>query len=368
MEIGLDVITVFGFFALVGVLLILDRKNIEFNYGLIIRRWKHGQYVMDKWIFSHRKFLGIFGTIGVIVGFLATALGVFSILYATVLGQQSVAPILPTVGDYQYPSGVVGVPFWFWIISIVVVLSVHEPMHAIFARLAGVPVRSWGIMTFFVLPLGAFVDPDMRKVYKLTLMQKLKIFAGGSFGNFIAGTVVLVMILLLSYSLFGQTNVPGGPADLAGLEGKIKSVDGVEIRNLNNLSVVLNETAPGSVLQVVTDKGTYEVVTSANANSGRGSYIGMTFGIRPEYAQWKDSISTFMQLLNWLLIFNVGIGIFNMMPMRPFDGGHVFEAVFAKILGSEKAGKTAINITSVAVLGILLFNLFGPGIVKALFI
>ncbi|MBI4894326.1 MAG: site-2 protease family protein [Candidatus Aenigmarchaeota archaeon] len=368
MEIGLDVITVFGFFSLVGVLLVLDRKNVEFNYGLIIRRWKHGQYVMDKWIFSHRKFLNAFGTVGVVVGFVAAAFGIVSILYATVLGQQSVSPILPTVGEYQYPSGIVGVPFWFWIISIFVVLSVHEPMHAIFARLAGVPVRSWGVMTFFVLPLGAFVDPDMRKVYRLTLMQKLKIFAGGSFGNFMTAAVVLLVLIASSYIMFGQANVPGGPADVAGLEGTIEKVGSVEITHIGNLSSVLNATESGSTIQVATDRGTYEVVTAANPTTGHGSYIGVTFGLRPEYMAWKESVSVFMQLLKWLLIFNIGIGVFNMIPMKPFDGGHVFEAVFAKVLKSEKAGKTAINITSVAVLGILLFNVFGTGIVKALFI
>jgi hypothetical protein len=368
MEIGLDVMTVFGFFALVGVLLVLDRKNIEFNYGLIIRRWKHGQYVMDKWIFSHRRFLEAFGTIGVVVGFAAAAFGVFSILYATLLGQQSVAPILPTVGEYQYPAGIVGVPFWFWIVSIFVVLSVHEPMHAIFARLAGVPVRSWGIMTFFVLPLGAFVDPDMRKVYKLTLMQKLRIFAGGSFGNFITAAAVLLILVVVSYTMFGQANVPGGPADVAGLDGVIKNVGGVEITHVGNLSAILNETEAGSTVQIVTDRGSYDVVTAANLKTGRGSYIGVTFGLRPEYAAWKDSVSVFMQLLRWLLIFNIGIGIFNMIPMKPFDGGHVFEAVFAKILKSDKAAKTAINVTSIVMLGILLAGVFGAGIVKALFI
>lgn len=364
---GLDTIAVVAFFVLVGVLLFLDRKNVEFSYGLAIRRWKRGQYVMDRWIFSHRRLLGAAGTVGVVLGFCAAALGMFSIAYATTVGEQSVAPILPTVGDYQYPSGIVGVPFWFWIVSIFVVLTVHEPMHAIYSRLAGVPVRSWGIMTFLVLPLGAFVDPDMKRVYRLGLMQKLKIFAGGSFGNFLTAGIVMVILSVLSLALFGQANVPGGPADEAGLEGKILSVDGTEIKSLGDLSRVLNETEAGTAIQITTDRGTYDLVTAANEKTGHGSYVGMTFGLKPEYADWAGPVSVLMQLLRWLVIFNVGIGIFNMMPMRPFDGGHMFEAVFARILKSDELGRKAINVTSLVVLALIVFNVFGTGIIKSLF-
>jgi Zn-dependent protease len=362
---GIDTIAVIVFFSLVGLLLFLDRKNIEFNYGLIIRRWKRGQYVMDKWIFSHRRLLEIAGTVGVVVGFLASGVGIFGIAYATFLGERSVAPILPTVENFQYPSGIIGVPFWFWIVSIFVVLSVHETTHAIYSRLAGVPVKSWGIMTFFVLPLGAFVDPDMKKVQKLNLMQKLKIFVGGSFANFLTAGVVMILLTILSLLLFGQVNVPGGPADMAGVEGKILSVNGVEITHPSNLSKILNETKAGTTIQITTDKGTYDVVTSYNNKTG-GSYIGMTFGLKPEYAKWSGTISVLMKLLEWLIIFNVGIGIFNMMPMRPFDGGHMFEAVFARIFKSDNLGRKAINLVSLIILVLIVFNVFGTGIIKSL--
>jgi membrane-associated protease RseP (regulator of RpoE activity) len=361
MEIGLDVIAVVAFFALIGVLLYVDRRNVEFSHGIALRRWKKGQYAMDKWIFSHRRFLEIVGTVGVVLGFLSAFFVVASILYATFVGEASVKPILPTVGDYRYPDGVMGVPFWFWIIAIFVVLTVHEPMHAIFARLAGVPVRSWGVMTFLVLPIGAFVDPDMKKVQKLRLMQKLKIFAAGSFGNFLAGGFFLLVMLVMGAVMFGQANVPGGPADLAGLDGKILKVDGTDIKYLQNLTTVLNSTPAGSTVQIATDKGSYDVVT-AESKTGTGSYIGVTFGLKPEYQPWKDQISVFVQLMRWLVIFNIGIGLFNTIPMRPFDGGHVFEAVFAKVFKSDAMGRKAINATSLAILAIILFNVFSTSI------
>jgi len=373
MEIGLDVVAVIGFFVAVGLLLLYDRKNIEFNYGLIIRRWKRGQYVMDKWIFSHRKFLEIVGTIGIVVGLIAAVVGLAAIIWLTTLNQQAVSPVLPTVGGFEYPAGVIGVPFWFWIVSIFVILTVHEPMHAIFARLAGVPVRSWGVMTFFVLPLGAFVDPDMKKVSRLSLSQKLRIFAGGSFGNFVTGAVVAVVLFVMASTMFVQvfvqSTIPNTPAAEAGVEGKLLSVNGIETRNVTELGMVLREVPAGSTVEVATESGTYQVVTAELPKGGEGSYLGLSFGtrmvVREAYSAWNDVIFTLYQLFYWLFIFNVGIGIFNMLPMKPFDGGHMFEAIFARFFG-DKFARTAIHVTSFVVLGIILINVFGTNLIKAL--
>ncbi len=366
MAIGLDTITVIGFFALVGVLLLLDRKNIEFNYGLIIRRWKRGQYVMDRWIFSHRKFLGIVGVIGIVLGFAASIGGFAAIIYFTTQNQQAVSPILPTVGGFEYPTGVIGVPFWFWLVSIFVILTVHEPMHAIFARLSGIPVKSWGIMTFFVLPLGAFVDPDMKKVQKLNLWKKLKIFAGGSLGNFAMGAVVALALFLMANAFFGQATIPGTPAANAGVEGKLLSVNGVGIKTVDDLAKVLEEIPAGSTVEVATEKGKYSLTTISPPKGGEGSYLGLSFGLKPQYFEWQIYITTLYQLFFWLFIFNVGVGIFNMLPMKPFDGGHMWEAIFAKLFKSDKLARTAVHITSIAVFAIILVNVFGTNIIKLL--
>ncbi len=373
MDIGFDTISVIAFFALVGVLLIIDRKNIEFNYGLIIRRWKHGQYVMDKWIFNHKKFLQIFGTIGFIIGFGASVFGLASIIQMSLMNQQAVSPILPTVGGVEYPSSITGVPFWFWIISIFVVLTVHEPMHAIFARLAGVPVRSWGIMTFLVVPIGAFVDPDMKKVQKLTLSQKLRVFAGGSFGNFITAGIIIA-VMLASSLVFLDTKVTeyvikDKPAQLAGVEGKLIRVDGVEIKSPDDLTGVMTRLQPGTVIEVITDKGSWMVTTTSRPDGAPGAYLGIGYGpvqvVKSAFMGIESSIVTLFELFRWLIIFNLGIGIFNMMPMKPFDGGHMFEALFAKVFKSDILARRAIHITSLVVLGIILFNVFGTNLIKS---
>lgn len=370
-DIPLDVVAMIGFFTIVGILIILDRKNIEFHYGLIIRRWKHGRQVMDKWIFSHKKFLSIFGTVGVIVGIIASVIGLGLMIYFSAIDQQAGALVLPTAGGFEYPtSAIIGVPFWFWIVAIFVVLTVHEPMHAIFSRLAGVPVKSWGIMTLLVIPIGAFVDPDMKKVQKLKFGQKMKIFAGGSFGNFITGGIVLVILLLMTTIFFAQiqSTLAGTPAAEAGVEGTLISVNGIETKNLNKLSEVLNNIPAGTQVEVITEQGSFQVTTSSPPGGGTGSYLGLGFGtgLKPEYVPFSDIILTFNQLFFWLFLFNIGVGIFNMLPMKPFDGGHMFEAIFVKIFKNPKIASKMINIISVIVFVIIFFNIFGTSLRLAL--
>jgi len=370
-DIPLDVVAMIGFFVIVGILIIFDRKNIDFHYGLVIRRWKHGRQVMDKWIFSHKKFLSVFGTVGVIVGVIASVVGLSVIIYYSIIGQQAVALVLPTAGGFEYPtSAIIGVPFWFWIIAVFVVLTVHEPMHAIFSRLAGVPVRSWGIMTLLVIPIGAFVDPDMKKVQKLKFGQKMKIFAGGSFGNFITGGIVIVILLLMSATFYAQTQstLAGTPAAEAGVEGTLISVNGIGTGDLNQLSEVLNNIPAGTQVEVVTEQGTFQVTTSSPPNGGTGSYLGIGFGtgLKPQYVPFNDIILTFSQLFFWLFLFNIGVGIFNMLPMKPFDGGHMFEAIFVKIFKDPKIANKMINITSIIVFIIFLFSIFGASLGLAL--
>ena len=279
--IPLDLLAMILFFGIISVLIIRDRKNVDFHYGLIIKRWKKGNKVMDKWIFSHKKILNKLGTIGVYIGVGASIIALISIIYLVSINQQAAALILPTVNNYEYPTdAIVGVPFWFWIISIFVVLVVHEPMHAIYSRLAGIPVKSWGVMLLLFIPIGAFVDPDMRKVNKLKFMQKMKIYAGGSFGNFVTAGIVLLITFVYGFLI------------------KI-------------------------------------------------------FGFQ---------IPILSELLQWLFIFNIGIGIFNMLPMKPLDGGLMFETIFEKIFKSKKKASTAIKISSIIVLGIIIMAIFGKEI------
>jgi len=58
----------------------------------------------------------------------------------------------------------------------------------------------------------------------------------------------------------------------------------------------------------------------------------------------------------WIYIFNLGIGLINLLPIKPLDGGLVFE----ELLSRNKKSQVIVRIVSSTMLFLLLFNIFGP--------
>lgn len=36
-----------------------------------------------------------------------------------------------------------------------------------------------------------------------------------------------------------------------------------------------------------------------------------------------------IELFNWVFILNMGIGLFNLLPLKPLDGGHMLEVLLS---------------------------------------
>ncbi|MFH8080547.1 MAG: M50 family metallopeptidase, partial [Candidatus Aenigmatarchaeota archaeon] len=67
-------------------------------------------------------------------------------------------------------------------------------------------------------------------------------------------------------------------------------------------------------------------------------------------------------LFYWIFILNVGVGVFNLFPLKPLDGGLMFEAVCEHFF--KKKSKRITTIVSVTLLILILFNIFGPSLLK----
>jgi membrane-associated protease RseP (regulator of RpoE activity) len=46
-----------------------------------------------------------------------------------------------------------------------------------------------------------------------------------------------------------------------------------------------------------------------------------------------------MGLFFWLALLNIGVGLFNLLPMGPLDGGRILLTTFTKFFGEKKAKK-----------------------------
>lgn len=363
------------FFAIVAVLLFVDRKNFEFHYGLIIRKWTKGINRIDGFVRKHRTFTERVGDAGVAVGIPAGIIGLVTILYFSLTLQPGLQLALPSVGGFQYPGPIISVPFWFWILIIFISIMTHESMHAVQARVAGVPVKSYGLLFFLFFPIGAFVDPVTEKIKKLSLMKKLRIFAAGSFINMV--NAVFAIVIMFVSPLVADFLMPGNgvnfekaqegtPAANANLQGAIVEIQGQRIKNQNDLVKVFDSLKPDQIITIKTTEGTYTLRTTERPDVQGRAYMGILkpYTVLPQW--FLEGRNLWFEFLKWLIVLSLGIGIANLLPAKPLDGGLIFEELFRARFG-KRAG-TLIKISTALTFGTILFSLFGVPLIRAFLI
>jgi len=370
---NLEIISTFLFFFVVSLLIIKDRKNIQFRYGIVIRRWKKGIERISKFAKKYASPLRVVGNIGIVVGIVFAFIGLYFLFRFTFELKGAIGIVLPTVGSFQFPKPVISVPFWYWIIAIFIMLTIHETMHALFMQIENVRIKNYGIILFFTLPIGAFVDQDMRRIKKLGFIKKLRFFTAGSFGNISVGFVCLLLLIVSArlYSPYGIAIVrtlEGFPANQSNLSGIILEINGTRIKSMKDLSLILNNTAPGTMINITTTTGNYLLKTVAKPDNGNGSYLGFVgydfYEINIKYANLKSLIEVMRNLFYWLFILNLGIGTANLLPAKPLDGGYIVEEFFSKIF--KKNAKVATYICTAIIWSLIILNLFVFGYFKIL--
>jgi len=390
--ITLEIASVLIFFAIIAILAYRDRKNIEFKYGLMTRRTKRGK----KWIYQfaekHRRKLKILGNVGIIVGigagiygFSTLFLSSYNVIFRPEQIQQSFAMVLPTVTGVEYPRFAIGVPFWYWIIGVFLVLMAHEPMHGLLARAEKIKIKSFGVLLLIALP-GAFVEPDEKQIKKLSMLKKMRIYAAGSFGNFIlAAILALVFFLCLEPTFFRGTVAYGYlnhteynltepfPAEKLNMTGAILSIDDGDVEDVKSLERIMSSKLPGQTIRIETTKGEYWLTLTRDPKNETRGYMGIFVidskilkdGYRNDPTLSPILRST-TELLTWILFLNVGIGIANLLPIKPLDGGLMFEEIVKLFLKKKKWVDKVVKVVSLFTLLLVLVALFGPSLISFL--
>lgn len=388
--IDLETISVIVFLVVVVALAIWDRKNIEFNYGVLMRKTKKGK----KWLYDvakkHPKLISKTATVGVVVGviisvitFFLLALSVYN-MFAHPEEAVKVGPparvILPQAGGVKYPSFILGVPFWYWLIAIFVVVSVHEPFHAIVARLKNVTIKSLGIGLFLIFPL-AFVEPDENQIKRLDRMSKAKIYAAGSFANLLTALIILIIgwflvtNVMAPYGVGFDSTIPDTPAEKANLQGVITSVKNQYAGDLSDFIEIMEGIKPNETIAIVTTSGEYTLTTISHPENSSKAFIGIRgssskyrfIGIFSGYGEPSETfLNSYVWISNlaaWLFIINLAVGAVNLLPIKPLDGGLMYEAILSKYFKRNVVKNIIILLSSISIF-LLIMSLFGVEIIK----
>lgn len=321
------------------------------------------------------------GYISITVGFLGMAFTLLFLvkssysLFFVPEAPPGLAPVLPGVSIEGLPK----LSFWHWIISILIVAVIHEFCHGIFSRLIKVRIKSTGF-AFLGPILAAFVEPDEKQLSKKKTSEQLQVFSVGPFSN-----IILAIIILLSL-IFVFSPIASAMVDIKGVEINsidenmqisktrisdkdiIRTINGVKIDDINKIKIVLSDFKPGDKVKVMTDKGEYEVELGKSKDDKPilgVNIAGYDTEVKEKYKFIHPIYLWIGMLLFWLFNISFGVGLFNLLPLGPVDGGRMFYACALFFTKDKSKATKILTFMSLLILLLIFINMW-PFIFKLL--
>lgn len=360
------------FVVLLAIIVYIERKKLIIQKILFpiiyiaMYRTKIGLKQMDRLAKRFPKLLRFLGSSGVVIGFA----GMILICYKLIENAYKlffVKEIIPGVGVLQPFSknlpGTVYVPFFYLLLSLFVLVIVHEASHGIMARVYNMKVKSSGFAVLAVIiPIfpAAFVEPDERELVKRPAWQQLSVFAAGPFANIITAVIVIVLFALISAPVMTHVIQSDGvlingfvedgnkyPAQSIGLEkGElITHIDGEEVLSLQAFTEHMQTKKPNQQITIKTNVSSYSTQLGVNPSDAKKAYLGVLVSdhtkLNPAFTEQYGEVTAktilwFMGLLFWLYALNLGIGLFNLVPIPILDGGRMFQTALQCLFGKKR--------------------------------
>lgn len=315
------------------------------------------------------------GTLGIYVGVLGMLfmLGlIFFGLYQLFFDPSAPPMFAPVFPGISIPGSPFKLPLFEGLIALLVVVVIHEFSHGVVSKAYKIPIKSSGFVMFGPLP-GAFVEPDEKKLKKSKPKEQLSIYAAGPFSNILLAAFVFILmffITLLSFSLYEPSGVvvdgfiPDSGYEARGVDqlskGEIILMIGNEsVRtSFQLMNVTVTNYGPGDEVLFVTDRGERIITLGADPRNESLPLIGIYLDNAARGTTALSDNSVFKSVYFWLfghpfstnlnnalglvaLIFvlSFGIGIVNLLPAGPLDGGRMFFVFFKKKLGEKRTLK-----------------------------
>jgi membrane-associated protease RseP (regulator of RpoE activity) len=312
-------------------------------------------------------------------------------------------------------------PWTYGWIALVVTIVIHEAGHGIVARVYNAKVESTGLVLFLIFPIGAFVNIQREELEKTPLRRKCSILTAGPLNNMILAVASLIALYFVVSSL---SPLPGSDENSSVMVGDVRSgslaeelgitqgstiqsIDGKEIISLSDVGQVLRSSegetinvvwtnAEGNVfnksgqnvngLLGVTINGTISPSDALDSYKGafhdprgyirllipptlEGIPVPYSDSMAPKYESdlFGPYFPVISNLLFWLWFINFNVGLFNALPIGPFDGGQLYGSLIENKLRSmgSKLNPSTVNsaITYIFVI-IVVMLIAGPYLLR----
>ena len=398
--IDFQIIAAIIFLIILTVFVFLKRKSLDTKqiipYVLYFSMYKTtwGLNLMGSLAKKYKNFIRYAGYFGIAIGFIGMAIISYSLisniflLFTKPQAPPGVGLVLPFKG-----KGIFYVPFFYWIISIFVIAVVHEFSHGLVAKANNLKVKSSGFAFLgLIVPIipAAFVEPDEKELRKRPHKEQLSVFAAGPLANIVTAFLALAIVSFVIAPLVDAAVEPNGvkivgfvkgnqtfPAQNAGIKiGEIiQEIGNKPVPYVENLSAAMKSKIPNEIVAVKTDKSIYEIKLAKNPDNESLGYIGAYLeqstkikdSVKSDYGEiLPNAVMWLAGLFLILFILNLGIGLFNLVPLGPLDGGRMIHLPLQKYFGEEKGNKIFVYIGMLFLIIILINIAAGFGLFKLL--
>ncbi|MBA4448261.1 MAG: site-2 protease family protein [Nitrosopumilaceae archaeon] len=348
------------------VVIVIVAKGLKLEkYGFEIKAYsltyknKQVNSVLLKLLSRTRRGIRVFADVSVISGFIMMGFAFWFLLNNVAnffVAQTEFSELTVLIPGVTLTSAA---SITYFLLSIPVVLVIHEGAHGIVAALEKIKIKTGGFAIFIAMFAG-FVEPDEEEFNKAKKISKLRVIGAGATSNvifaFALGAILLTnpfFAMVLPEPLLSTFyELPEGVLILSIIENSGAEQAGLLandiITSINDKPILspadfpsLNpgDTASVSVLRDGQPLEFSLQVMPAPDDPERG-LIGImrdnSFAYKPvlNFIEWNDpNVSMF---LLWLWMISFFIGIINMLPLPILDGGKFIHTIIDKRI-SEKA-------------------------------
>ena len=180
----------------------------------------------------------------------------------------------------------------------------------------------------------------------------MRIYVAGSMANLtLAAIALIIMTVISSFIVPVVFDDEGVVVNRLTEDANAKNYmsEGMIIKSINNLTVTdidsfqkaANTLKPNDTVNIHTDQGDYSFQLKTNPMNKSIGFMGIQVNANNVIADDFDNqfytpllwlLMPLTDLLFWIYFLNFAVGTFNLLPMKPLDGGHLFENLLSYIM------------------------------------
>ena len=328
----------------------LTDHGVEVNFPLLMWKTQRLRGFIDRLANRAPRFWRGYMNVGIVISTGFMILMAIALVYSlkTLLDTPTVSLIVPGV---EVPGSPIFIPLLSGLIALATVLIVHEFSHGILSRVEKINIKSIGLLLFAIIP-GAFVEPDEEELNELSRPAKMRIYVAGSMANLtLAAIALIIMTVISSFIVPVVFEDEGVVVNRLTEDANAKNYmsEGMIIKSINNLTVTdidsfqkaANTLKPNDTVNIHTDQGDYSFQLKTNPMNKSIGFMGIQVNANNVIADDFDNqfytpllwlLMPLTDLLFWIYFLNFAVGTFNLLPMKPLDGGHLFENLLSYIM------------------------------------